>query len=149
MVRMSLRHAAHAVYDCQYHLVWTPKRRRPVLAGAVGERLNVLLIEIGLAYDIEISEWHVAEDHVHIFCQFPPRHSISKVVTCLKSHSARALFREFPVLRQRMWGGELWEDGYFVRTVGDSLKAEVIRRYIQSHRDASIVEPGDSQLDLF
>ena len=146
---MPLHHAAHAVYDCQYHLVWTPKRRRPILSGAVAERLNVLLVEIGLAHDVEISEWHVAEDHVHIFCHFPPRYSISTVVSRLKSLSAKALFREFPVLRQRMWGGELWEDGYFARTVGEDLKSESIVRYIQSHRDPSNAEPVTDQLDLF
>lgn len=27
-----------------------------------------------------------------------------------------------------MWGGELWNDGYFVRSVGDKVTAEVIGR---------------------
>ncbi len=108
---MSLRRAAHSVYDCQYHLVWTPKRRRPVLSGAVGERLSVLFVEIAEAYDIEIEELHVAEDHVHLYCSFPPRLSISAVVTRLKSLSARTLFSEFPDLRKRMWNGKLWEEG--------------------------------------
>ena len=31
----------------------------------------------------------------------------------------------------RLWGGELWNDGYFVRSVGSNVTAEVIRRYIK------------------
>jgi REP element-mobilizing transposase RayT len=29
---------------------------------------------------------------------------------------------------RRLWGGEFWEDGYFARTVGDKVTAEVIRK---------------------
>ena len=154
---MALRHAAHSVYDCQYHLVWTPKRRRPVLACLVGERLTALFVEIGEAYDIEVTELHVASDHVHLYCSFPPRLSISQVVTRLKSISARPLFREFPALRQRMLGGELrmlggelWEGGYFARTAGDTVTGEIIRRYIRNHQDDQIASGTLSvQLPLF
>jgi putative transposase len=147
---MPFRHAAHSVYDCQYHLVWTPKRRRPVLLGLVGKRLTALFIEIGESYDIDILELHVAPDHVHIYCSFPPRLSISQAVTRLKSLSARTLFREFPDLRRRMISGELWEGGYFARTAGDSLTGDIIRRYIRNHRDEQPAEePDDPQLDLF
>jgi len=65
-------------------------------------------------------------------------------VTCCKSLSARAIFREFPRIKRRLWGGELWEDGYFARTVGDKVTAAVIRRYIQHHRTE---KAGDSQLN--
>src|SRR3569832_301208 len=53
---------------------------------------------------------------------------------------------EFPRVKRRLWGGELWEDGYFARTVGDKVTAEVIRRYIQQHR---LEKTGDAQLSLF
>jgi putative transposase len=52
-------------------------------------------------------------------------------VQILKSISARELFARFPRLRRRLWGGQLWEDGYFVRSVGDAVPAEIIRRYIR------------------
>ena len=150
---MSLRRAAHAVYDCQYHLVWTPKRRRALLQGAVGSRLGELFVQIGEAYDIEIETLHVASDHVHLLCSFPPRLSISQAVTRLKSLSARALFGEFPDLRRRLFGGELWEGGYFVRTVGESLTGATIRRYIERHQAHEAAEDQDEQgveqLDLF
>jgi REP element-mobilizing transposase RayT len=34
-------------------------------------------------------------------------------------------------LRKQLWARELWEDGYFARTVGDNVTADVIRRYIR------------------
>ena len=108
--------------------------------------MQELFADIAEQYDITIEEMEVSPDHVHIFCSFPPRYSIAQVVTRFKSLSARALFREFPRIKRRLWGGELWEDGYFARTVGDKVTAEVIRRYIQQHR---LEKSGDTQLALF
>ena len=133
------------VYDTQNHLVWAPKYRRKILAGAVGQRMRELLGEIAQAYDITIEELEVSVDHVDIFCSFPPRLSIAQVVTRFKSLSARALFGEQPQVKKQLWGGSFWEDGYFVRTVGDKVTAEVIKKYIEHHRE----DKENSQLNLF
>ncbi len=141
---MVFRRAAHAVYDTAYHLVWSPKYRKDILQGALQKRVDEMFREIAETYDITIEEMEVSTDHVHIFCSFPPRYSIAQVVTRFKSLSARAVFREYPQVKRQLWGGEFWEDGYFARTVGDKVTAEVIRKYIKRHRD-----PQDTQLDLF
>jgi putative transposase len=143
---MALRRGFHSVYDTQYHLVWAPKYRKQILTGAVGQRMRELLLEIAQAYDIEIEELEVSVDHVHIFCSFAPKFSITQVVTRLKSLSARAIFAEHPQIKRQLWGGEFWEDGYFARTVGDKVTAEIIKRYIQHHRDD---KAQDLQLKLF
>ncbi len=119
---------------------------RDVLQGEIPQRVRALFADIAEQYDIPIEEMQVSPDHIHIFCSFPPRDSIAQVVTRFKRLSARAIFREFPRIKRRLWGGELWEDGYFARTVGDKVAAEVIRRYIQQHRLEKI---GDAQLSLF
>ena len=141
---MVWRRAAHSAYDTAYHLVWSPKYRKGLLTGELAKRVEELFREIGEAHDITIEEMEVSVDHVHIFCSFPPRYAIAQVVGRLKSLSARAVFKEFPRIKRRLWGGELWEDGYFVRTVGDKVTAEVIRQYIRRHKE----EP-DPQLKLF
>ena len=141
---MVWRRAAHTAYDTAYHLVWSPKYRKGLLTGELAKRVEELFREIGEAHDITIEEMEVSVDHVHIFCSFPPRYAISDVVGRLKGLSARAVFKEFAWVRRRLWGGELWEDGYFARTVGDKVTAEVIRQYIRRHKE----EP-DSQLKLF
>ena len=141
---MVWRRAAHSAYDTAYHLVWSPKYRKGLLTGELAKRVEELFREISEAHDITIDELEVSVDHVHIFCSFPPRYAISQVVGRLKSLSARAIFKEFPSVKRRLWGGELWEDGYFVRTVGDKVTAEVIRQYIRRHKE----EP-DPQLKLF
>ena len=143
---MVLRRTPHAVYDTLYHWVWSPKYRRDVLQGEIQQRVRELFVDIAEQDDITIEEMEVSPDHVHLFCSFPPRDSIAQVVTRFKSLSARVIFREFPRVKRRLWGGELWEDGYCARTVGDKVTAEVIRRYIQQHR---LEKTGDPQLSLF
>ena len=141
---MTLKRASHAVYDTCYHLVWCPKYRRQIFRDeAIRKRAGQLLREIAEEYGMEIYEMEVAEDHVHIMLSFPPRQSMSEVVRVLKSNSGRELFREFPELKLRLWSGQLWEDGYFGRTVGDRMTSEIIQKYIQHHRE---LEQGPAQL---
>src|SRR4026208_1804925 len=102
---MALRRTPHAVYDTLYHLVWSPKYRRDVLQGEIQQRVRELFADIAEQYDITIEEMEVSPDHVHIFCAFPPRYSIAQVVTRLKSLSARAIFRECPRVKRRLWAG--------------------------------------------
>ena len=141
---MVFRRTAHAAYDTAYHLVWSPKYRKDILKGALALRVEQMFREIAEAYEITIDEMEISPDHVHVFCSFPPRYSIAKVVGMFKSLSARAVFREFPQVKRQLWGGEFWEDGYFARTVGDKVTAELIRKYIQRHKEAQ-----DTQIDLF
>jgi len=141
---MVFRRSAHAAYDTAYHLVWSPKYRKRILVGALQARVEQMFKEISEQYDITIDEMEVSPDHVHLFCSFPPRYSIAQVVTRFKSLSARAVFREFPQVKRQLWGGEFWEDGYFARTVGDKVTAEVIRKYIQRHKEVK-----DAQINLF
>lgn len=130
---MAIRRASHCVYDTRYHLVWAPKYRKWVLQGAVRERVRELFGEIAEHHGFEIEELEVDKDHVHVFLSFPPKYSIGQVVGLLRAVSAREIRAGFPEVRQQLWGGEFWEDGYFVRTVGDKVTADVIKKYIRFH----------------
>ena len=131
-----VKRSKHAVYDLKYHFVWVPKYRRLILRGAVAEGLKEVFEGIAERYELEIDTMEVMADHVRIFVSSPPRYSPSEVVQLLKSISAREVFRRYPGVKEQLWGGELWNDGYFVRSVGDEVTAEVIRRYITlQHED--------------
>ena len=141
-----MKRTSHSVYDCAYHLVWCSKYRKKIFERPeVRERAGKMIQEICEAYDIEIMEMEVTEEHLHLLVSFPPSRSIGEVVRIIKSNSGRGLFREFPGLKKRLWGGELWEDGYFARTVGDRVTREIIQKYIVHHRD---LEQGPAQLVL-
>jgi len=130
---MGVKRASHCVYDTRYHLVWAPKYRKWVLQGAIRQRVKELFQEIAGHHGFEIEEMEVDKDHVHLFLSFPPKYSIGQVVGLMKAVSAKEIREEFPEVRKQLWGGEFWEDGYFARTVGDKVTAEVIKKYIRFH----------------
>ncbi len=142
---MTLKRMSHAVYDRRYHLVWAPKYREWILREKVREAVKELFQEILAARDCEIVEMEIAEDHVHIFTSIPPRYSVGEIVRILKSVSAREIFVRYPEVKRELWGGEFWEDGYFVRTVGDKVTSDTIKRYIQYHKHE---EKTPKQLDF-
>ena len=136
---MSIRRTKHAVYDLKYHLVWIPKYRKHILGREISEYLKEVFKRIAEEYEFRIDIMEVVEDHVHIFLEAPPRYSPAEVVQVMKSVSGREAFKKFPKLRKQLWAGELWNDGYFVRSVGDKVTADIIRKYIeyQTHEDNS------------
>ena len=142
---MGIRRTKHAVYDLKYHLVWIPKYRKQILDKEISDYIKAIFNMIAERYEFRIDTMEVMEDHVHVFIEVPPRYSPARVVQVMKSISAREVFRKFPDLRKQLWAGELWNDGYFVRSVGDKVTADIIRRYIeyQVHEDDSI------QLNIF
>jgi putative transposase len=141
---MGLKRASYAVYDTKYHLVWCPKYRKEIFEQEeIRERAEQLIREIYEDYKIKIEEMEVAINHIHLLVSFPPKYSIGEVVGTIKSKSARGLFRQFPRIKKRLWSGELWEDGYFARTVGDRMTRQIIDKYIKHHRE---LEQGPAQL---
>jgi len=145
---MALRRTSHALYDTKYHLVWTPKYRRWVGRGDIRDRIEDIFREIALEHKMEIDRMEVSKDHVHVFLCFPPRFSIARVVGMFKSISASLIFNEYPEVKEelKLWRSNFWERGYFVRTVGDEVTAEVIRKYIEYHKHE---EANARQLKLF
>ena len=128
---MAIRRTTHAVYDTKYRLVWAPKYRKWIKRSDIRERVGEIFSEIAQHHGFEIHEMRVAPDHAHLFLSFPPRYSIAQVVGMLKSISASEVFEEFPEVKKHLWGGEFWEDGYFVQSVGDKVTSQIIRCYIK------------------
>ncbi len=133
-----IKRTSHAVYDLKYHVVWIPKYRKMILKGDLAKRLKVIFQEIAERYEFEIDTMEVKDDHVHLFLSAPPRYSPARVVQVMKSISAKMVFKEFPEVKKQLWGGEFWSDGYFVRSVGDKVTSDLIRRYIKYHQEKQL-----------
>ena len=127
------RRQSHATYDCRYHLVWVSKYRFRVIDKEVEIALKWAIKDICDWKDIEILEGAVKEEHVHLYLNIPPKHSISEVMQWLKGKSAERLLKKFPKLEKQYWGRHLWARGYFVSTVG--ISDEIIKQYIRKQRD--------------
>ena len=70
-------------------------------------------------------------DHVHFLVQAVPVYSPTKIITLIKSITAREVFRHHPEVKEQLWGGEFWSDGYFINTVSKFDDESTISRYVK------------------
>jgi putative transposase len=124
---------AHTKHRLQYHVVWIPKYRKRVLRGKIVIRLKKLMYEACRMNRWWISEMAIADDHVHIIIQLPPRVSVAEAVQMIKGGTSRVLRKEFPEMDEFLWGESFWADGYFAESVGQ-VNEEVVMKYIRQQR---------------
>ena len=75
-----------------YHLVFPAKYRRKVSTEEVGERLKEICIEIEKCYEIRFVKIGMEEDHVHFLVQSVQKLAVTRIVTIIKSITAREIF---------------------------------------------------------
>ena len=141
---MDVRLSAHGAYHHQYHVVWIPKYRKRILRGGIKQLVETSLSQIQRYHpDVEVQQWSVQVDHIHVVLVIPPKYAVSKIVGKLKANLSRQLRRRYPALKQVYWGAVLWSPGFFSATVG--INEEVIRRYVE-HQEK--VDKGQVQLEF-
>ena len=124
------RKLTHAIWHCQYHIVWVPKYRYRILTGSLAYEVEQCVRSFSSQKSSEVLELSVQVDHVHVVCMIPPKLSISDYVGIVKGRTAIRVLKKFPDLKKRpYWGNHFWAKGYCVDTVG--LDAEKIRRYVK------------------
>lgn len=109
------RHDKHSVGMANVHLVWIPKRRKPVLVGEVRLRLSQILTDVAVEKGWIIRAMEIAPDHVHLLVEYDPKTPINSVVKAFKGRSSRLLRKEFPHLLRLP---TLWTHSYFYDTTG-------------------------------
>ena len=144
-------HKSHNVSVLLYHFVCPAKYRRVVFSKAVDESLKNICLEISKRYEIRFLEIGVDKDHVHFLIQSIPRMSPTQIITTVKSLTAREIFKKHPEVKQKLWGGEFWTDGYFVNTVSKFGDETSISKYVRDQgveKDYKVLH-SEKQLTLF
>ena len=124
-------HKSHNVSVLLYHFVCPAKYRRVVFSEEVDKTLKEICIEISKRYEIHFLEIGTDKNHVHFLLQSVPTYSATKIIKMIKSITAREIFRLHPEVRQTLWGGEFWSDGYFVNTVSKFGDEKTISKYVK------------------
>ncbi|MGH8558717.1 MAG: IS200/IS605 family transposase [Methylococcales bacterium] len=135
---------SHSKWDCKYHVVFIPKRRKKALFGTLRKHLRKLFHELAKQKGCEIVEGHLMVDHVHMCISIPPKYAVANVVGFIKGKSAISIARNFRGKTKNFTGENFWARGYFVSTVG--LDEEMVRKYI---REQEVEEARFEQMSLF
>lgn len=104
------QHYNHSIGLAIVHLVFVPKRRKPVLKGDIRNRLYQIWQELATEKNWNIRAGEIAPDHVHLFIEFPPTIPIHLIVRFFKGRSSNFLRKEFPELLKLP---SLWSKSYF------------------------------------
>ena len=124
------QHSRNKVFLIQYHLVWCPKRRKPVLVGEVKERLEQIIPQVADELGVKVLELAINPDHVHLFVSAYPTIPVHKIVRRIKGRSSNILRKEFPELLRLP---SLWTHSYYVSTIG-AVSKETIEKYIEAQK---------------
>ena len=120
---------SHTRWNCKYHVVFIPKRRRKVMFGQLRKHLGTIFHELAKQKGCGIIERHLMADHVHLCLSIQPKFAVSNVVGFIKGKSAISIARTFRGKTKNFTGENFWARGFFVSTVG--LDEEMVRNYIR------------------
>ena len=122
------------VYSIQYHIVWCVKYRHKIISDDIEKSLILIINKIALDNKFKILEINTDLDHVHILISCSPQHYIPNIIKAIKGVSARLLMKEYGyILKNKLWGGHLWNPSYFIATVSENTEEQIIK-YIKSQK---------------
>src|SRR4051794_1445932 len=119
---MEYQRDEHRVHLIVYHLVWCPRRRRPVLVGPVAERMRALIEAKCAEKGWQILTLAIQPDHVHLFVRAWPADSAADIVKECKGVTSRVLRQEF---RHLLKLPSMWTRSYFSATAGNVSQATI------------------------
>lgn len=111
----------------EIHIVWTPKYRGKVMVSKyIKDELKRMFKYIAQWKGLVIKEWHIGDEHIHLYIVIPPKYSISYIIAVLKTKTSTWLKKKNKKIPQ----GPFWCRGYFCTTIG--INEIAIRTYIQN-----------------
>ena len=126
-----LRLGRHVVFNLHVHLVFVAKYRRKVFTKEILDDMRQIFESVCTDFEAQLVEFDGENDHVHLLVNYPPKVSISKLVNSLKGVSSRMIRQKnYPSIREKLWGGALWSPSYFAGSCGGA-PISIIRQYIE------------------
>jgi putative transposase len=142
-------HKSHNVTILLYHLVFPTEYRRLVIDDTVDKIIRDICLEIGKRYEIHFVEIGTDKDHVHFLVQSVPILTVTRIVTIIKSMTARHVLAKIPELKKELWGANPWTSGYYASTVGKHGNEKAIANYVKEQgRESEYVQIHKDQLRL-
>ncbi len=126
-----LRRGRHVVYNLHVHLVFVAKYRGQVFTQQILDDMQAIFENVCSKFEAKLVEFNGESDHVHLLIIYPPKVAVSSLVNSLKGVSSRLLRKkEYPTIKEQLWGNTLWSPSYFAGSCGgDSM--DIIRQYIE------------------
>lgn len=133
MENQQIRSGRHCVFNMHVHLVFVTKYRKDVFTKPMLDAMERMFKKVCLDFEAELTEFNGEDDHVHLLINYPPKVAVSNLVNSLKGVSSRHLRKDFPEIKNKLWGGSLWSPSYFASSCGGA-PLEIIKQYIEQQQ---------------
>ena len=114
-----------------YHVWFSTRRRKRLLAGDVETQVRQMLRRIAADKGIDLRLCETMVDHIHLLLSANPQ-GLSRHVKLLKGISARRLFQQFPDLKLDADTDHFWQRGFGYRELADD--SEGVAWYIRTQK---------------
>jgi putative transposase len=127
--KLAYQRDEHRVHLIVYHLIWCPKRRKPILVGKLKDRCQELIEAKCKEKGWTILTLAIQPEYIHLFVRVWPSDSASDVVKELKGYASFFLRKEFHPMLSKL--PSLWTRSYFSSTAG-AVSAQTIQDYLDA-----------------
>jgi len=126
----SLRSGRECRPNAYHHVTFSTKRRKPILAGEIRDRVHYWFQRLTEERGFELLEHNSWLDHVHMLIFVRPGEDLAFVINILKGTCARRIFEEFDGLKMQIGENHLWGWRFHANEVPVEALDEV-RQYIR------------------
>ena len=135
----------HNISEYFFHIQLTIKYRQKAFTPEIEETIKEVCKGFKHRYYLDIKQIGFDQDHVHFYLQSLPKYSGGQIIRLIKSITSQQIFKQHEKVKEMLWGGEFWTDGYYIGTVSPHGNKYVIINYIKNQgRERDI-----AQLKLF
>jgi len=130
---MSINRTSHAVYETSYHSVWAPEYRQWILRGSSRVCPAEVLADSRRQWLWDRSHGNRGGPGAHIL-RIPTQRFDGRSCTEVQGKIGWWNLSGIAGVKSELWGGEFWADSYSVRTIGDKVTKQAIKKYIEYHQ---------------
>lgn len=110
-----------AIIELKFHYTWNTSDRRPLFADSANyvDWLSEILLSASIPSVLCAGLLWLAPDHIHVYCESDGQDSPENIVDGLKHLLEQGVSARFSDNAKALAAiGRLWDDGYFVETIG-------------------------------
>ena len=129
---MKPQHKGHTYYEIYFHLVWSTKKRIPMLNDEIEKKVKEYIKSKCKDMEIELLEINGTEDHLHLLVSMKPTHCPANVIHKLKGSSSHFINNKY--LPQNSLHSLYWQPGYGILSLGKKSIPKIIK-YIRNQKE--------------
>jgi len=145
-MKIELVRGHHSVGESNYHIILTPKYRKPLFVHEIiRTKIEQFMREKLEQFGAKLVAIEFGPDHIHMFWTCVRKVALEKIIGQVKGYSSYMIRKECGALiREYIWKNAFWSGGYFYRSIG-AVTNERIATYIEKSQEKHFLIVGNQE----